>query len=150
MLGLHHFALAFSSWRQAGAYSAFQCAGFLLQGFPCCRAQALGLWALVALAHGLSCSAAGGIFLSQGSNTCLLRWQMDSYPPCHQGSPNVRYHLAPKIMPFPISGTSCCFLWSFLCATSACLSRFLGFLFLSAFLPCFTHSVSEAAYKDSI
>ena len=30
---------------------------------------------------GLSCSAARGIFLAQGSNPCLLHWQADSLPP---------------------------------------------------------------------
>ena len=35
-------------------------------------------------AHGLSCSAACGIFLDQGSNLCLL--QVDSLPLSHQGS----------------------------------------------------------------
>ena len=28
--------------------------------------------------HGLSCSAACGIFLEQGSNSCLLHWQAGS------------------------------------------------------------------------
>ena len=36
---------------------------------------------------GLSCSAAGGIFPDQGSNPCLLHWQVDSLPLSHQGSP---------------------------------------------------------------
>ena len=59
-------------------------------GFSCCGAQALGTWASVAVArrlwssgsvvvvHGLSCSAACGIFLDQGSNQCPLHWQADS------------------------------------------------------------------------
>ena len=41
----------------------------------------------VVVAHGLSCSAACGIFLDQGSNPCLLHWQADSQPLRHQGSP---------------------------------------------------------------
>ena len=41
----------------------------------------------VAVVHGLSCSAACGSFLDQGSNSCLLDWQMDSLPLSHQGSP---------------------------------------------------------------
>ena len=47
------------------------------------------LWStyLVAVAHGLSCSVACGIFLDQGLNTCLLHWQVDSLPMSHQGSP---------------------------------------------------------------
>ena len=32
-----------------------------------------------------------GIFLTQGSNTCLRHWQADSLPLSHQGSPT--YHL---------------------------------------------------------
>ena len=76
-------------------------------GFPCRRAQALGyrlqqlqpvgsvvaasrLWKTgsVAVANELSCSAACGIFWDQGSNSCLLPWQMDSLPLSHQGSPS--------------------------------------------------------------
>ena len=41
----------------------------------------------VVVAHGLSCSAACGIFPDQGSNPCLLHWQADSQPLRHQGSP---------------------------------------------------------------
>ena len=32
----------------------------------------------VVVAHGLSCSAACGIFPDQGSNPCPLHWQVDS------------------------------------------------------------------------
>ena len=39
------------------------------------------------VAHGLSCSAARGIFPDQGSNPCPLHWQADSQPLRHQGSP---------------------------------------------------------------
>ena len=39
------------------------------------------------MAHSLSCSTAWGIFLDQGLNPCLLRWQADSLPLNHQGSP---------------------------------------------------------------
>ena len=51
-----------------------------------CRAPDTGA---VVVAHGLSCSAACGIFLDQGSNTCLLHWQAVSLPLSHQGSPAV-------------------------------------------------------------
>ena len=37
--------------------------------------------------HQLRGSSACGIFPEQVSNPCSLHWQMDSYPPCHQGSP---------------------------------------------------------------
>ena len=49
-----------------------------------------GTLASVVVAHGLSCSTACGIFLDQGSNPCTLRWQVDSCPLCHQGSPQFR------------------------------------------------------------
>ena len=41
----------------------------------------------VVVVHGLSCSAACGIFPDQGSNLCPLNWQADSQPLRHQGSP---------------------------------------------------------------
>ena len=41
----------------------------------------------VVVAHGLSCSAACGIFPDQGSNPCPLHQQADSQPLRHQGSP---------------------------------------------------------------
>ena len=68
-------------------------------GLPCCRARAPGAWAPVAVArglqstgsaavaHGLPCSVACGIFPDQGSNPHPLHWQADSQPLCHQGSP---------------------------------------------------------------
>ena len=45
----------------------------------------------VALAHGLCCSMACGVLLHQGSNPCLLYWQVDSLPLSHQGSPQYKY-----------------------------------------------------------
>ena len=68
-----------------------------------CRAQALGMPALVvtagsviaalrlcsvgsaAVAHRPRCPAACGILLDQGLSLCLLHWQADSHPLCHQG-----------------------------------------------------------------
>ena len=50
------------------------------------EAQALGAWASGVVARGLSCFAACGIFLGQGSNQRPLGWQVDSYPLHHQGS----------------------------------------------------------------
>ena len=35
----------------------------------------------------LSCSLACGIFLDQGSNLCLLHWQVNYLPQSHQGNP---------------------------------------------------------------
>ena len=45
-------------------------------GFFCCRAQALGLIALVVVTLGLSCRVACRVFLDQGSNLCPLHWQV--------------------------------------------------------------------------
>ena len=57
------------TWPSAAAASGFQSTGS------------------VVAANGLSCSAAGGIFLDQRSNLCPLHWQVDSLPLSHQGSP---------------------------------------------------------------
>ena len=43
----------------------------------------------VVVAYGLSCPPACGVFLDQGLNLCLLRWQADSLPLSHQGSPEI-------------------------------------------------------------
>ena len=51
----------------------------------------LGTWALVVVAHVLSCSAAYGTFPDQGLDPCPLRWQADSYPLYHQGSPGPHF-----------------------------------------------------------
>ena len=48
-----------------------------------------GLWSTgsVVVAHRLSCPAAYGIFPVQGSNQCLLHWQVDYLLLSHQGGP---------------------------------------------------------------
>ena len=48
-----------------------------------------GFWntGLAVVAHGLSCSRACGIFLDQGSKSCLQHWQANSLPLSYQGSP---------------------------------------------------------------
>ena len=40
-------------------------------------------------AYRLSCLTACGISQVEGLNPLNLHWQADSYPTCHQGSPNV-------------------------------------------------------------
>ena len=52
-------------------------------------AKQLQLWSIgsAVVAHRLSRPMACGIFLDQGSNPCLLHWQVDSLPLSHQGSP---------------------------------------------------------------
>ena len=52
-----------------------------------CRAQVLGHADSAVAAHRLSCSKACGIFPDQGPNPSPLRWQADSQPLDHQGSP---------------------------------------------------------------
>lgn len=39
-----------------------------------------------AVSHGLICASACEIFLDQGLNQCILRWQAASLPLSHQGS----------------------------------------------------------------
>ena len=41
-------------------------------------------------AHRLSSSLACGICPDQASNLCLLHWQVDSLPLCHQGNPGTQ------------------------------------------------------------
>ena len=52
------------------------------QGLSSYSFQALGTGSVV-VEHGLSCCEACGIFLDQGSNSCLLLWQVDSLPLSH-------------------------------------------------------------------
>lgn len=51
-----------------------------------CGAQAAEL-GLAALAHGLGCCSARGVFPAQGWNLRPLCWQAQSYPRCHHKSP---------------------------------------------------------------
>ena len=55
----------------------------------CCAMASLmwGTGASVAVVHGLRCPAACGIFLNQGSNSCLLPTHDDSNPLCHEAGP---------------------------------------------------------------
>ena len=79
--------LGLSPVAASGGHSSLRCAGLSLS-------RPLLLWSTgsrragsVVVAHGLSCSAACGIFPDQGSNPCPLHWQADSQPLHHQGSP---------------------------------------------------------------
>ena len=60
----------------------------LVCGSPGSRARAQWLW--------LSCSSACGIFPGQGSNPCLLHWQVDSLALSHQGNPGMNYNTKKK------------------------------------------------------
>ena len=72
----------------SGGHSSLWCTGLSLS-WP------LLLWSpgsrragSVVVAHGPTCSTAGGILPDQGSNPCPLHWQADSQPLHHQGSPS--------------------------------------------------------------
>ena len=41
----------------------------------------------IVVVHIFSCPSVCGIFQDQGSNSCPLHWQLDSYPLYHQSSP---------------------------------------------------------------
>ena len=105
MLGLC-CCLSFSLVAVSGGYSSLQCVGFSMQWLPFFQRmgsrvlgleqlQFPGLWStgLIVVVHGLSCSVACGIFPDQGSNPCLLHWQVGSLPLSYQGSPCAIFEL---------------------------------------------------------
>ena len=71
-LGLHCCMQTFSSRGEPGLLSSYGVWASHCGGFYCCKAQALGVWASVVVAHRLSCPMACGIFLDQGLNLCPL------------------------------------------------------------------------------
>ena len=62
----------------SGGYSLLWCAVFSLWWLLLLWSTSSKRGGSVVVAHGLSCSAACGIFLDQGSNLCPLHWQADS------------------------------------------------------------------------
>ena len=62
----------------SGGYSSSRCAGFSLSWLLLLRSTGSRRAGSVVVLHGLSCSAACGIFPDQGSNPCSLHWQADS------------------------------------------------------------------------
>ena len=73
----------------SGGHSSSRCAGLSLSWPLLFRSTGSRRAGSVVVAHGLSCSAACGIFPDQGSNPCPLHWQADSPPLRHQGSPYI-------------------------------------------------------------
>ena len=71
----------------SGGHSSSWCVGLSLSRPLLLRSTGSRRAGSVIVAHGLSCSAACGIFPDQGSNPCPLHWQADSQPLRHQGSP---------------------------------------------------------------
>ena len=91
VLGLRFCARAFSSFGEWRPLFIAVRGPLLLRSTGSRRAGS------VVVAHGLSCSAACGIFLDQGSNPCALHRQADPQPLRHQGSP-----LSSKTLIFPV------------------------------------------------
>ena len=67
--------------------SSLLCVGFSLWWHLLFRGMSSTLGGSGVVAHGLSCSAACGIFPDQGFNPFPLRWQVDSLLLEHQGNP---------------------------------------------------------------
>ena len=79
--------LGLSLFAASGGHSSSQCVGLSLSWPLLLRSTGSRREGSAIVAHGPSCSAACGIFPDQGSNPCPLRWQADSQPLRHQGSP---------------------------------------------------------------
>ena len=73
-------------------HSSSRCAGLSLSRPLLLRSTGSRCTSSAVVAHGLSCSAACGIFPDQGSNPCALYWQADSQPLHHQGSPPLKFN----------------------------------------------------------
>ena len=71
----------------SGDHSSSRCTGLSSSRPLLLRSTGSRRAGSVIVAHGLSRSAACGIFPDQGSNPCPLHWQADSQPLRHQGSP---------------------------------------------------------------
>ena len=61
-----------------GCYSSLQCVGFSLRQLLLLQSTGSRRAGSVVVAHGLSCSAACGVFPDQGLNPRPLHWQVDS------------------------------------------------------------------------
>ena len=75
----------------SGGHSSSRCAGLSPSRPLLLRSTGSRHAGSVVVAHGLSCSAACGIFPDQGANPCPLHWQADSQPLRHQGSPTYTF-----------------------------------------------------------
>ena len=71
----------------SGGHSSSQCADLSLSRPLLLRSTGSRRAGSVVVAHGLSCSAACGIFPDQGSNPCPLHWQADSLTTAPPGKP---------------------------------------------------------------
>ena len=80
----------------SGGHSSSRCVGLSLSRPLLLQSTGSRRAGSVVVAHGPSCSAACGIFPDQGSNRCPLRWQADSQPQRHQGSPTHNFLIIPN------------------------------------------------------
>ena len=71
----------------SGGHSSLRCAGLSLSRPLLLGSTGSRRAGSAVVAHGPICSTACGILPDQGSNPCLLHWQVDSQPLHHQGSP---------------------------------------------------------------
>ena len=115
VLGLRCCEFAFSSCSRPGLSPVAarrlppRCSGFSslnlwAQGWRLPGLQDTGSGVVVC---GLSCSLACTIFLTQGSNLCLLHWQMDSFPLNHQGSHDLLNKVRPAYVFTLPTGHTC-------------------------------------------
>ena len=79
-------------------HSSSRCAGLPPSRPPLLRSTGSRRAGSAAVAHGLSCSAACGIFPDQGPNPRPPHRQADSQPLCHQGSPHVSFWISVFIL----------------------------------------------------
>ena len=86
-LSLHCFMWAFPGCRESGLLSSCGTQPSHGGGLSHWGAQTLGMWASVAVAWGLNCSVACGIFLDQGLSLGPLHFRPDSFPLYLQESP---------------------------------------------------------------
>ena len=98
MLGLRCY-VAFSLVAESRGYYWEVVHGLLIAVASLAEQRLQGTWAQGfwstgsgVLVRGFSCSVACGVFLDQGSNLCLLHWQIDSLPPSHQGRSLLRFY----------------------------------------------------------
>ena len=110
LCGVFVAAQDFHQLQQTGATLQMRCSGSHCGGFSggahSCRVLTLQqLWHVgsavviprlqstdsIVVAHTLSCCMACEVFPGQGSNLCLLHWQVNSLPLSHQGSPWAKF-----------------------------------------------------------
>ena len=89
VLGLRFSVRGLSVVAASGGHSSSRCAGLSLSRPLLLRRIGSRRAGSAVVAHGLSRSAACGIFPDQGSSPCPLHWQADSQPLRHQGSPRI-------------------------------------------------------------